>query len=361
MKKINITESDIAAVATRLEQIVPDIPATVTEGPEWSHPPAVKIIDCVLSLNRNYDKFLYPRLKTFMNNHPDTQRVVELVNLMDSYPTPHAFVKQELNYNHEDRANILRSVVRYVCTIVEGAPIASEEDVLKQWAIHAKPQDYRTPNIKGFALAGFQYLRMLFGAQTTKPDKHIIRFVSDILNRKVSDVKSLYLLEAASKRIGLPIRTADNFIWNRGARGMGTKPAIDSQVKNTAGSEYNSEYSEFWEPIRREGLFQGKPVHAPSFIKTINGIYLVPELRSHRCQIRMSFEGENRSEHRSEIMEFFPESKYKYEYKESPKFASVIFPVLDKGRKDRDDWPEIHEKLVSMGIDIYNKINEFDT
>ena len=72
MRKTSITESDIAAVAARLEQIARDIPATVTEGPEWSNPPAVKVIDCVLSLNRNYDKFLVPRLKTFMNNHPDT-------------------------------------------------------------------------------------------------------------------------------------------------------------------------------------------------------------------------------------------------------------------------------------------------
>ena len=356
MKKINITESDIAALANRLAQT--DIPVTVTEGPEWSNPPAVKVIDCVLSLNRKYDGFVVPRLRTFMNNHPDTQRVVELVDLMDSYPTPHAFMQQELNYNHEDRANILRSVVRYVCTIVEGASTTSEEDVLKQWAIHAKPQDYRTPNIKGFALAGFQYLRMLFGAQTTKPDKHIIRFVSDILNRKVSDVKSLYLLEAASKRIGLPIRTADNFIWNRGARGMGTKPAINIQVENTAGSEY----SEFWEPIRREGLFAGRPVpiNELQIRKNVQGVQLFLALSNHRCYIKLSFEGKDKSENRGEIMELFPESEYNYEYKESPKFASVIFPVSDKGKKDRDDWPEIREKLVAMGTDIYDKINESD-
>ena len=162
MKKINIAESDIAALANRLAQT--DIPATVTEGPEWSNPPAVKVIDCVLSLNRKYDGFVVPRLRTFMNNHPDTQQVVELANLIDSYPTPHAFVKQELNYNHEDRANTLQSVARHVCSIVEGVSIASEEKVLKQWAIQAEPQDYRTLNIRGFGLAGFQYLRMLFGA-----------------------------------------------------------------------------------------------------------------------------------------------------------------------------------------------------
>ena len=220
MREISIAEVDIAAVATRLQQIVPDTSPRVSPG--QLRPSAVKVIHCVLSLNRNYDTFVVPRLEAFMNNHPDTQRVVDLANLIDSYPTAHAFMKQELNYNHEDRARVLQSVVRYVCTIVEGAPIASEEEVLKQWAIQAEPQDYRTLNIRGFALAGFQYLRMLFGAQTAKPDVYIIGFVSDILNRKVSAVKSLSLLEAASKRAGLSARAVDYFIWNRGARGTGT-------------------------------------------------------------------------------------------------------------------------------------------
>lgn len=366
MRKTGITESDIAAVAAKLEQIAPDIYATVTEGPEWSNPPAVKIIDCVLSLKRNYDKFLTPRLKAFINNHPDTQRVVELVNLMDSYPTPHAFMQQELNYNYEDCAKTLQSVARYICSIVEGTPIASEEETLKQWAIQAKPQDYQTLNIKGFGLAGFQYLRMLFGAQTSKPDRHIKKFVSNILGRNVSDSKSLFLLEAASARIGLSVRAVDRFIWNRGARGTGTNEVIRQERKivgNTAGSESSSKYSEFWEPIRREGLFAGKPVpiNELQIRKNVHGVQLFLALSNHRCYIKLSFEGQDKSERRGEIMELFPESEYDYEYRESSKFASVVFPVIDKGRKDRDDWPEIQEKLVSMGTDIYNKINESDT
>ncbi len=222
MREIRVAEADIAAVATRLAQIADDISKSVTVSPGWSHPPAVKVIDCVLSLNRKYDEFLTPRLKTFMKNHPDTQGVVELANLMDSYPTSHVFLKQELNNDYADRARILQSVVSYVCTIVENAPTISEEEALKQWAIQAKPQDYQTLNIKGFALAGFQYLRMLFGAQTSKPDIHIKKFVSDILNRNVSDIEALILLEAAAERVGLPIRDVDSFIWNRGARGPGT-------------------------------------------------------------------------------------------------------------------------------------------
>ena len=161
MKEINIAESDISAITTQLKRISPDVSART--GPEWSYPPAVKVIDCVLSLNRKYDTFVVPRLKIFMSNHPETQRVVELAKLMANYPTPHAFVKQELNYNHEDRARTLDSVVKHVCTIVDGAEtIEKEKEGLTQWAIESKPQDYQTLNIKGFGIAGFQYLRMLY-------------------------------------------------------------------------------------------------------------------------------------------------------------------------------------------------------
>ena len=38
-------------------------------------------------------------------------------------------------------------------------------------------------------------------------------------------------------------------------------------------------------------------------------------------------------------------------------YATLIFPVLDKGKKDQDAWLEMREKLVSMGTDIYNRID----
>ncbi len=220
MKEINIAEADVDAVAARLEQLSPNIPGFGSVDPAWTRPPAVLVIDCVLSLNRNYDTFLVPRLETFMNNRPETQRINDLAKLMASYPTPHAFVQQELNYNHESRAKTLQEVVEFVCQIVgEPQTIEEEKDILKQWAVQAKPQDYQTLNIKGFAIAGFQYLRMLFGADTTKPDVHIIGFLSEILNRRVSAVEALRLLEASSKRVGLSVRNVDTYIWQIRARG----------------------------------------------------------------------------------------------------------------------------------------------
>ena len=84
--------------------------------------------------------------------------------------------------------------------------------------MHAEPQDFQTLKIKGFGLSGFQYLPMLFGAETTKPDMHIRGFISEVLGRKVSDRTALVLLEAASERAGLSVRDVDKYIWRSRAR-----------------------------------------------------------------------------------------------------------------------------------------------
>jgi len=136
------------------------------------------------------------------------------------------------------------------------------------------------------------------------------------------------------------------------------RPAIDVQTERTG-----VEYSEFWEPIRRSGLFAGKPVPVrdESWIgKGIKGISLLLQLHNHACSVLLSFQGEDRLDRRTKVLDLFPGTEYTYELRESPKFASIIFPVLDKGKKDHDYWPDIREKLTKFGEDIYNKIKESD-
>lgn len=234
MKEIHIAEADITAVAKKLEQIAPFCRPI---DPDLRSP-AIKVIDCVLSLRTSYDRVVVPRLKNFRVKHPDTQQVTDLANLMASYPTPYKFIQQELNYNSERKAKMLQQVVKYLCQIAQKTPSIPEEENLKEWAMQANPQECYTLNIKYFAMAGFQYLRILFGADTTKPDVHIIRFVYKILNRNVSDIESLLLLEAASKRLGLSVRAVDSYIWKEGAR-----PA-EMTNKTDLNDELRPEYDE---------------------------------------------------------------------------------------------------------------------
>lgn len=60
---------------------------------------------------------------------------------------------------------------------------------------------------------------MLFGANTTKPDVHIIGFLSETVNRRLSAIEALRLLEAASARLNLSVRDVDTYIWQIRARG----------------------------------------------------------------------------------------------------------------------------------------------
>ena len=139
-------------------------------------------------------------------------------------------------------------------------------------------------------------------------------------------------------------------------------PAIDIQTeRKTEGEE-----SEFWAPIRRGEfgeLFAGKPVGDKGWIsKRIRGrdVEIILSFRKDHSYVSFSCRGENRIERRDEIIALFPKAHYCYKYHESPQRAMVRFPVINKGKNDRDDWDEIREKLVAMGTDIYNKINESD-
>ncbi len=139
------------------------------------------------------------------------------------------------------------------------------------------------------------------------------------------------------------------------------RPAIDIQTER----QLDTEYDEFWAPIRSGELgkvFMGPPMsdHNNGWMgnKTIPGVEVWLRLINQKCYVRLYFLKPNPFERRDKIMELFPGSEYDYEYKDTPTRTTVIFPVINKGKNDRDDWDEIREKLVATGTDIYNKINE---
>ena len=141
------------------------------------------------------------------------------------------------------------------------------------------------------------------------------------------------------------------------------RPAIDIPIDR----QPIIEYSQFWPPIRNGelgDLFAGAPVRISGerqITKQVHGVVLTLHLLKKRCYIKLSFSGSDRAERRDEIMTLFPESDYKYEYRDSRQYALVIFRVLDKGKNNQDDWPQIREALVEMGTKIYNTIYESDT
>ena len=82
------------------------------------------------------------------------------------------------------------------------------------------------------------------------------------------------------------------------------------------------------------------------------------ELRKHYAQVRVLFRGADRVERRARVAALFPTPDYKYELQEAPTFASIVFPVIEKGQKDNEDWPEIRERLTDLGTKVYRAIEQ---
>jgi hypothetical protein len=207
-------EEDLTRLIVALRGLAPLVRKSTDRA--WSRPPAVRAVDCVLSLNRDYDRFVVRRLDQFEYAYPNVRSITDLQALIAKFPTPNAFVKTALTYNHEERANTLDAVVQWLVSISRRGPDQAQLLNLERWA--RDPQNYPRPTIRGFGLAGFQYLRMLFGANTTKPDLYIRKFVESCIGRLASPVKTLQLLEEAAQRTGIRLRDLDTTIWEIGAR-----------------------------------------------------------------------------------------------------------------------------------------------
>ena len=207
----------ITKILARIRQIAPD--PLNRDNTVLDQSPAVKVINSVLSLGMDYRKVVKPKLDAFQEKNPDVRQVTELAAFIEEdYQTPIDFLNKEFNYKHKPKsirkANAINSVCEKLCGIINASLSVPEEDAIRQWALQAKPKGYSVWNIKEFGIAGFQWLRMLFGADTVKPDRHIVNFLSDTLNEKVSPLESVELIEETSAHSEFSARDIDRIIWN---------------------------------------------------------------------------------------------------------------------------------------------------
>lgn len=206
----------IDKILARIRQIAPD--PLSRDNTVLDQSPAVKVINSVLSLRRPYTTVV-KKLDAFQENNPDVIQVSDLVNLMACYQTPYDFLKAELIFCSEIKATAIDDVVVKLCGIIDASPNVPEEDAIRQWALQAKPKEYRVWNITNFKLAGFQWLRMLFGADTAKPDTHILKFLADTLNEEFPQtsykkkLEAVELIEEASAHSEFSARDIDRIIW----------------------------------------------------------------------------------------------------------------------------------------------------
>jgi len=213
MRKMNEIDVLAKVLGSRFSHV------TIREDYGWPLNPALSVLDCVLSLRNKYDGFCFPRVEQFARNWPDVVELSDLAEMMAEYNSAGSFFLEVFNYKFIAREQTLRGVVNAMSSAQAKHQGSTEWERLQTWAISVQPRDYVSVGVRGFGPAGFQYMRMLFGAQTTKPDVHIKRFVSQIVGRNVNELQALELLEQASAKAKLPLREVDGAIWEAGARG----------------------------------------------------------------------------------------------------------------------------------------------
>ena len=172
------------------------------------------LCDAVLSANRRYKEFVLPRLELLRLKGIDRQSLSELVELIER--AGEVAFTQVWNYNDLTRVRRLRNLAQRFIALKQNYGLTNDLEVLQKWAQVSTVGDCDRFGVPGIGLATFQYLRILCGIETVKPDVHLRQAVRDGLNRKVSDDKKVIeLLEAASQRMSVPAkRRLDYAIWD---------------------------------------------------------------------------------------------------------------------------------------------------
>ena len=208
-KKQQINDSDIDYLVSYLLTVPFDTNITPEEF-GYSNPVLI-CMDAVLSINRRYYSFVVPRINHFSETYPWVQTLLELKNLIQK--VGYEGFSAVWKYNHLNRVKILETLATKF--IVYGQEIGEIDNLIamKNWAQKSSVLEYKTFQVNGIGLATFQYLRMMLGVSTVKPDVHIKKAVSLALNKRVSDLEAIWLVEQASITMGLTPTMVDHNLW----------------------------------------------------------------------------------------------------------------------------------------------------
>lgn len=192
------------------------LPDKLTEEYTYLNPTVI-IVNAILSKNRNYDN-VQGWVKNFQTKYDGISTLIELIKVIDQ-ETPKIF-SENIRYKHESRINEIKEVASVFIKMKDN----SEEDdleVMQNWAKNTTYTNKEDPilKVKGIGIATFQYLRILLGVETCKPDVQIKKFLETALNKdktekKFSEEEAIEIIEELSKELNVGTRILDNSIWN---------------------------------------------------------------------------------------------------------------------------------------------------
>lgn len=171
--------------------------------------PILILVDAVLSMNRKYDSFVVPRVELIRKSGIKT---LEEVLIIIENKGINGFC-EIWNYNHPERVEILKRLANKFLQIKTELKVTDDLATLKEWAKQSSATNYPKFGVRGIGFVTYQYLRLMCGADTTKPDVHLKRAVKEGTGQKLPEAKVVQIVELTAKKINVKARQLDYALW----------------------------------------------------------------------------------------------------------------------------------------------------
>jgi len=173
--------------------------------------PVILLMDATLSINRQYNKFVLPRIEYFKQSFPNINTLEKLNNLIKE--TGINDFENVWNYNHPKRVEILQNLAKFFLEYKTENSIKDDLESMKHWAKSVDINSGKILPIDGMGFATSQYIRKMLGVDSVKPDVHIKRSIIEGIGEKMSDKKTVMFIEIVAKEMGITPTALDHAIW----------------------------------------------------------------------------------------------------------------------------------------------------
>lgn len=173
--------------------------------------PNLIIMDAILSKMRNYDVIKKQSLDFFEKNYSDINTLTELVSKIDEVGFTEFM--EYVNCDGLDRIEQIYNLASAFLNYKTTHNFSSDLEAMRHWAKHAEFGDFIN-QINGIDPTTFQYLQLLLGVDTVKPDVHIMSFLREQTGTNYNEYQSIIAIKELANYRKSSVASLDYAILN---------------------------------------------------------------------------------------------------------------------------------------------------
>lgn len=229
---IETTAEDVESVAALTVQVLGD-PTSWKTPAGYPTSLALGLIDSIWSLGVNYDRHVVPVLNRYREHSPQavTDGPRQLLEVLSHSPHGAFSDLVQNNQRTSTRSGILKGdAVVMAAELMISHSVQTPEHLrnLHGAAAESLHRGWRAIPGQRSTNTGWRYLLLLAGAQQSKPDRMVLKFLRSALGRNVTPDEGHALLAALAERDGLDLRAFDHRIWLHTSGRLSSSAAQDS-------------------------------------------------------------------------------------------------------------------------------------